>query len=58
MSSEIIFDGDQTLNELVDELMDLKKEKADDVSGLCRLSDEHEGFILEVRIYKDNSFDA
>lgn len=58
MSGEFVFDGDQTLNELVDELMEFKDEKANDITGLCRLSDEYEGFLLEVRIYKDSTFDA
>ncbi len=57
VSEEIVFDGDKTLNELVDELMEYAGED-DEVSSICQLEGEHKGFELLVTIRKNETLHA
>ena len=57
-SNEIIFDGDKTLNELVDELMIFHDDFDDELTAICHLEGKNLGFELRVTLRKSDEFDA
>lgn len=56
MALEIVFDGDDTLNEVVDFLVEYIGEDEDQVSGVADLSGHHEGFKIYVKLVKEDRF--
>ncbi len=56
MNNTIVFDGDQTLNELVDQLVEMRGDEDEDIKGICMLEGENFGYELEVIIRRvDNA---
>lgn len=57
MNNQIVFDGDKTINELVEELMEYRNGN-DEISGICELEGDNQGFQLEVILRKNEAFNA
>lgn len=53
MSHNIIIDGENTIDELVKELLWILGDD-DEVSGLCKLEGEHRGFEILVTVRRND----
>ena len=52
----IFFDGNKTLDDLVDEIM-THSQGPDNIVAIAKLEDKYEGYVLEVKITKDQDFE-
>lgn len=57
MAIEIVFDGDDTLNELVDFLIEYM-DQDEAVSGVAKLDGKHAGFVVLVSVMRDAELDS
>lgn len=57
MAIEIVFDGDDSLNELVDFLIEYL-DQDETVSGVAKLDGKHAGFVVHVSVMRDAELDS